>query len=519
MAHQVDAISTDNAIMSAPKAGGGERYKNSETSRLLCAAAYLDRQFRNQVIKFCLEDKHRAIGPSFGVDMATVVRHCRNAKRKLDSRELWLLLPAMVAVIVVANSLQVEAFTYRTWGILLALYLVTFAICLWFKSRARTIVTSNFLRGRFDPDTMLTEDDTPVGYLRAAETGNVVIYSGFTPFVGSGENMGGWSFAMDLSKRADSVMESSLSGAELTTDVPITKEAIAPKEVSLEALYACVARAINGLQLDRVTIEDKLYINGQDIRDDKRFLEDPLARPLNQVDEQAVTRAMLEQSEKQLRHYRCVRVVDWSGEMVLSIFLRFSKLSYNLFVEASYFLLTPVGERFRQVDSMSPHFSFGRFFKMLVFTAVATPFVTLYSPFVLLGRIQERIQRWSAHRQEKKQILDNPTFDYGASFSFRQWASPHEYRRYFQRLDKEMYFKVLEKNILDSILTFLEENNVDVSELKQRQSMILNNGLILSGGSMTAENLSVGAGAKVETVKQKVSQFAAKAVAAGKQSN
>ena len=54
-----------------------------------------------------------------------------------------------------------------------------------------------------------------------------------------------------------------------------------------------------------------------------------------------------------------------------------------------------------------------------------------------------------------------------------------------------MYLKVLEKNILDSILTFLEENDVDVSELKQRQTMILNQGVILSGGSMTTESLSV----------------------------
>jgi hypothetical protein len=49
---------------------------------------------------------------------------------------------------------------------------------------------------------------------------------------------------------------------------------------------------------------------------------------------------------------------------------------------------------------------------------------------------------------------------------------------------------------------------VDVSELKQRQTTILNHGVILSGGNMTTQNLSVGVGAKVENVAQK---FAAKA--------
>jgi hypothetical protein len=82
-----------------------------------------------------------------------------------------------------------------------------------------------------------------------------------------------------------------------------------------------------------------------------------------------------------------------------------------------------------------------------------------------------------------------------------------------------MYFKVLVKNILDSILTYLEENNVDVSELKQRQSMILNNGAIVSGGSMTTENLSVGEGAKVDAVKQKITNIAARTAMATKQAS
>ena len=281
--------------------------------------------------------------------------------------------------------------------------------------------------------------------------------------------------------------------------------------ITLEALYTRVARDITELSLDRVTVQDKLYVHGRDIRDDKRFLSDPLGRPRYRQEELTVRNAMFGPQEKQVRHDRCVRVVDWSGELVLSIFLRFSKLGHNLFVESSYFLLTPVAERFRAVDAMSPYFNLGRFIKSIVATAITTPFVTLWAPFELLGRIFGKFHRWSAHREEDALIRENPTFDYGAAFSFRQWASANEYRRYFQRLDKEMYFKILEKNILDSILTFLEEHDVDVSELKQRQNMILNQGVIVSGGNMTTQSMSVGLGAKVENITQK--RFTAKAAA------
>jgi hypothetical protein len=491
-----------------PKPVAGESFKQSETTRLLCAAAYLERTFRDLVIKFCLDGRHRALGACFGLDMPTVVRHCRRAKRILGRRALFLSPLAIVALIALLGSssdLEVASPNLSGLiGLLVLVYLISFAICLYFESRARAIVTQNFLRGNYKPDALLKGDSTPVSYLQEAETGNTVIYSGFTPFVGSGENVGAWSFALDLRKRAGDGAVSMQSG----TNRPANLSASELDLVTLEALYARVAGDIAELNLDRVTVQDKLYVNGRDIRDDNRLLSDPLGRPRYQVTEQVMTSAMLEQAEKQLRHYRCIRVVDWSGELVLSIFLRFSKLSHNLFVEASYFLLTPVAERFRAVDSMSPHFKLGRFINLLLVTAIKTPFLTLWAPFELLGRISARIRRWSARREEDELIRENPTFDYGAAFSFRQWASSNEYRRYFQRLDKEMYLKVLEKNILDSILTFLEENDVDVSELKQRQTTILNHGVILSGGNMTTQNLSVGVGAKVENVAQK---FAAKA--------
>ncbi len=491
----------------------GELYKQSETTRLLCAAAYLDRKFREVVVKYCLDNRHRAFGACFGVNIPTVVRHCRRAKRIFGKRTLFLFLPGLIAWIALLTFMGTPDEQAAALGWLTIVYLLSFGICLYFESRARAIVTRNFMRGNFDPEKSLGANDISVDSIRAAEVGNTVIYSGFSPFVGSGESIGAWSFALDLRKRANPTPVNSGNGSNPSAEL----SAIELENISLETLYARIARDISAIGLDRVTVHDKLYVNGQDIRDDTRFLSHPLDRPRNTVDDQVVTDAMFRQQEKQLRHYRCIRVVDWSGELVLSIFLRFSKLGHNLFAEASYFLLTPIAERFRAVDSMSPHFRFRRFVQFVFATAIKTPFLTLWAPFGLLWQIFDAFHRWSARRQEDELIRENPAFDYGAAFSIRQWTSSNAYRRYFQRLDKEMYLKVLEKNILDSILTFLEEHDVDVSELKQRQTMILNQGVILSGGNMTTENLSVGVGAKVENVTQRITQFAAKAGMPSKQ--
>ena len=495
------------------RATAGEAYKKSESSRLLCAAAYLNSAFRRQAIKKYIEETHKAFAPSFGIDLATVVRHCLLAEKKMKLREWWPLPPALVAYYIWLTNAAATVVTTEQAGnfltvVLLALF-CAFAICLWYEWRAFGIVSRNFMRSKFDPDALPETEDPRIGQIRTSENGNVLVYSGFTPFVGSGLNMGGWSFALDLRKPRDA--DSSGAPTSLVSAAPPVAG-----PVSVEDLYARISRDLAGLQLERVSVEDKLYVNGRDIRDDQRFLKDPLARIQNRVGADVIEAAML-RSEERLRYYRCVRVVDWSGELVLSIFLRLSKLSHNLFVEASYFLLTPVADKYRQVDSMPATLTLRRFLWMVVKTGFVSPFLMVFSPLILLARAQSRLTLWSQRREEQKQILDNPSYDYGADFSLRDWASSNEYRRYFQKLDKEMYFKVLEKNILDSILTFLEERNVDVSEFKQRQTTILNNGVIVSGGTLKANNLAVGEQAKsTTTMTDKVTQFASRATAAGK---
>ena len=78
-----------------------------------------------------------------------------------------------------------------------------------------------------------------------------------------------------------------------------------------------------------------------------------------------------------------------------------------------------------------------------------------------------------------------------------------------------MYLKVLEKNVFDAILSSLKQHEVDVSEFNQRQSMILNQGVMVSGsGSVSTDNLTVGKGATtIQNVTNKIGQAAARMTA------
>src|SRR5262249_220387 len=159
---------------------------------------------------------------------------------------------------------------------------------------------------------------------------------------------------------------------------------------------------------DRVKVEDKIYVNGRDIRGDQRFLANPLARPHVKVDPGVITAAMQEGSH-QVRHYRCIRVVDWSGELVLSIFLRFSKLGHNLFVEASYFLLTPLREKYHSVDAMGAKPSLRKITGFFVYSAVVSSFLLLWALFNIFIRLEHTLRHWNEKREERKTILENLT--------------------------------------------------------------------------------------------------------------
>jgi hypothetical protein len=89
-------------------------------------------------------------------------------------------------------------------------------------------------------------------------------------------------------------------------------------------------------------------------------------------------------------------------------------------------------------------------------------------------------------------IRCNPMYNYGVDQSIREWAASSQYRMHFQKLDKEMHIKTIEQNLLDAIIDFLDEHDVDITSLRERQTAILNNGVIVTGGSIQADNMAVG---------------------------
>lgn len=505
---------------------------HTETTRYLCAAAHLDENFRNYVTHNVVEEKYRAVGESYGVDIIPVVKWCFAAQQRTVTRDIILFIILLIAVFASPGnrfftgalfsstatnpyllpflSLFLLALPLLSLGILFLLvtlvvrfappsfkvpllvvllifnfWLLPFFLMAWLTvliERGISYYGSNAARlakEKFRPDSIARQLDPQLEQklrdIFHTQDGNVIVYSGYSPFAGAGFNIGAWSFAVDVSKGKQDT-----SGETLT-----------PVAFQVSELYDYVTEAVRELGLSNLCLEDKLYVNGQEIRDDPRFLPDKFARPYTQIDP-ALMQHFKETPSEYIRYYKCIRVTSWRGELVLSIFIRFMKAGKSLFAEGDYLLLPPVKEEYHEIDTVESVWTVRKVLRLARQAFVQTFLLWLSSPGKLFALVFHNWLLMRSQRRVEDLIRENPAFDYGASTSLREAASSSVYRRYFQKLDKERYVKIIANQLLDSIVSFLDARNIDTTDLKKRQEAILNYGVIVSGGTLSAENIAVG---------------------------
>lgn len=465
---------------------------SSDTTRYLCAAAYLDRGFCNKVLDEIFEESHRFTAPSFGVDVVQVVKHCLAANR-LNRTLDWVMIAALAIVFLpVPESLYPRPIYFLLIGLKpLIAFCGAWAYNFWDDRRRRHVIIARRLSKRsrsMNVDVPLSEEHRlRLEELEDDEASNLIIFAGSSPFVGSGQRLEGWSFVVNASR-------------------PKTGE-LGVTPFSAADLQDHVHRALKELGLGHFTVTDTLFVSGQDIRHDTRFLPDPYARPYRSADPKLV-RASIGLPSHSFRTYLTMRVVDWKGELVLSVFIRFHRVRWNLFVEASYFVLPSLKSEYRAVDGFTSHPSLRQNYELVKHSFFNTIVHLISAPIFVIKDLWTPVRNSFAEESHLKEIRENPLFDYGATTSIREAGASNRHARYFQRMDKDMYVKIIEHRLLEEITAFLDKMNVDTGEVRQQSQVILNNGVMVTGGKLDAQSVAAGTGAVaraknvVETVRK-----------------
>jgi len=467
--------------VTAPHVGSHRERRADTSTRYLCAGAHLDRRFSHDVLRQILAQPQRAVGPSNGVDTALVIRHCVAAHRRQVLRDgvLVALLALALWALVDGRAGAALAALVAAWGVVLV---------------EAAVVRFDILAGRLRPGAPYPELRTSdrlgrrLAGIAAAESRNVAVYNAYDPFVGSGAQVGAWSFVIDLAKGKE----------ELGTRQE-------PRHVELAELRARVTGAVRATGIDNLRVDDVLHVSHHAVAR-LPLQRDRAGRPAGIADPAAIRGLVAEESDSR-RLYQRIQVTAWDGEIVLTVFLRLAEVRNRLYAEATYLLLSPVEHAWHVVDEVDPAPMPVETLRLVAGSACrALPALVSAAPRLLADAwhtwVWQPLKRW----EERVAAREGGVLDCGTGITVRQRGASTTFWRYFQRLDQERYLKVVERSVLDTLTVHLDEHGVDTSELVERQTTILNQGVLMSGGTLQAESLAVGRGARIGRARRRLSR-------------
>src|SRR6266542_2078867 len=279
----------------------------SAATRYLCVGAHVDPQFADRVIHDVLEERHRAVCPSRGIDLVPIVRHCLAARRRRLARDLAIL--AVLAASVVVSPVPTATLTLTAWS------------GWWLHRLARDWVA----RG-------------PAANLRllaalAASSSLFVLGAGLA-----------------------------LRQAPLASQV-IDLQA----RVVAQLGHLAGVRLDGGERLISLQLERHVFVDGSSFRGSRTRPAEGSTGPQLHSAGTDVERLTDEQAGP-ARQYLDVRIGSWEEELVVTVHLQFASIGRTLYMEAVSCVLPPINAAYHVVDAMPSRMTPGALLDLVVTT-------------------------------------------------------------------------------------------------------------------------------------------------------
>lgn len=204
--------------------------------------------------------------------------------------------------------------------------------------------------------------------------------------------------------------------------------------------------------------------------------------------EEAIT-AAIRNPRDVARHYLACRVASWGGEIVTSVFVHVSLQGRTLYLEFSTYALLPTRQKYHIIDESGG-------------TGITASLQEIgKSIFDLPGKLAGiyrvpgvALRAWVSLRPYKDEAARKfLRTDIGSQISIRESAAVESDESYFQYQDIRQHSKIIERRLFTTIGEYLKGLGVDTSEFWQRATAILNNGVIVTGsGSVNVTNSAFG---------------------------
>jgi hypothetical protein len=465
-----------------------EEYRST---RLVCAKLYEGGLLNSYSILNGIKRRPFAgKSPEFELNINLIIKHAEKAFQYHLNFALIAAGLTFLGLIFYAADL----------GILSHIFLIATIVLLSWKSLYlnRTIALNNFSKKSFNPayriNDLLVEHNiiTPDDELGQ----NVIVFGDYFPFLGTGHRARNWNFVIDTTKQAKN---------------PIN-EVNFPKDISIEEIYTSVSQKIQEKCLPNLSWSYVLFADGNELDKTEFLLPDRVGDPIRHLDADALFSEGHRDNYKDYRTYMNIRYYDKVRSTLFSTFLRFSKTGKEIFAECSFYILPPIDENKYNIDKLPLNddlFSLKiglitlgfiiayitiasvpdlAFIPLLVLAAVA--FLPLF--IILIGLFND----YKNKRQLKSRIERGSPHNYGRAKTFREAIASPNYKNYFSAQDIIMVQNSLEQTIINTVADLLDSKGIDSSFLRNDLLAFVNQGIMMFGGKMEAEQIAIGKGSQ-----------------------
>jgi hypothetical protein len=436
----------------------------TETTRYLSAAVHLDRRFRTAVLDATVRQTHRAVCPSYGVDLSVVARHALVAER----RELWRDIALTTAI--GATVVPAAAGWPDPSGLVLAaaMLVVTTVAAVSAEAWARFGTLGRFLQWGGRPDDL----PAPAGHgvvleeLRQANDGNVIVFPTFDPFVGCGTVVDEASFTVPL--------------------IPVEERSPAPLRSGEVA--DDLARSLRMLAQPHMRVDTRLYVNGYNVAQLPDLLPDPRRRPRTHAPA-GLLRQLVDRPAGIARPYLCVEFDSWNGQLVVTTCIRVVALPGVLYVESAAYVLLPLKAGYYAVDWIRARTTGERLRAAAAGTARGWLPAVLAAPARLVSALAEAAAGDRADREHRRRVADRVLVDYSTATSIREQASGEVLDSHFMVQDADMYVQIVRQRVADALTEFLAARGFQTDKVKQIQNTVTN---VVGGHNVFGSGNSIG---------------------------
>ena len=482
------AFSSSKKTGTAPLSvvGCPQQPERSEATRLLCTTAYHDERFADAVIEILLPSDLSAIAHSEGVDLRPVLLHCLASAKQRLNRDIGLVITLLLSTLL--------TFFLSLWFVVIGLF-AALAFILIDQSWHRKAIFHRLRRSTFQSKPNPPEAPEPwvvnrLTDITEAQQGNVTVYSGYKPFIGFGDSESRWSFALPI------LPAKGLDGRPTGDDVIFFTTAELTEHIR-RALSDFADRSKTptvGERLEGLHLEERVFVNGAGLDTNGPFLLDRTEPPTTLLSAEEVS-AIAADPRGLARYYLCAHVPSWSGQIVASTFLRFSTDGYLIYTEYVRTILAPVSAELIPEKLTTERMDLHELFSAIGEALINVVPMLMRSPWRMVRALTFAGRCANRAESLREEAAENLGFDYGISISIRELFVDTNYHNYYQPADASKHLDIVERHTLEALAVFLEEHRVDTTDLRSRQTAILNEGIIQTGGISNIGAQAVGRGA------------------------